>query len=46
MEQSIGSVVSKIEAVIVKLEAMERAKTKRRESVNRLLSSVNEVNIV
>jgi hypothetical protein len=44
MEHSIGSIVSKIDAVIVKLEIMERAKLKRREVLGRLLDGVAEVN--
>lgn len=43
MEHSIGSIVSKIDAVIVKLEAMERAKLKRRDVLGRLLDGVMEV---
>lgn len=42
MEHSIGSIVSKIDAVIVKLEAMERAKMKRRDVLGRLLDGVME----
>ncbi|KAM4810021.1 polycystin-2 [Rhinophrynus dorsalis] len=42
MEHSIGSIVSKIDAVIIKLEAMERAKLKRREVLGRLLDGVTE----
>ncbi|KAG2465855.1 polycystin-2 [Polypterus senegalus] len=42
MEHSIGSIVSKIDAVIVKLEAMERAKLKRRDVLTRLLDGVME----
>ncbi|XP_053260076.1 polycystin-2 isoform X2 [Podarcis raffonei] len=42
MEHSIGSIVSKIDAVIVKLEAMERAKLKRKEVLGRLLDGVTE----
>uniref|UniRef100_A0A3Q3VWT3 Polycystin-2 n=1 Tax=Mola mola TaxID=94237 RepID=A0A3Q3VWT3_MOLML len=42
MEHSIGSIVSKIDAVIVKLEAMERAKVKRRDVLGRLLDGVLE----
>ncbi|XP_030643868.1 polycystin-2 [Chanos chanos] len=42
MEHSIGSIVSKIDAVIVKLEAMERAKVKRRDVLARLLDGVME----
>lgn len=43
MEHSIGSIVSKIDAVIVKLEAMERAKLKRRDVLGKLLEGVLEV---
>lgn len=43
MEHSIGSIVSKIDAVIVKLETMERAKLKRRDVLSRLLDGVMEV---
>src|SRR6218665_875608 len=43
MEPSIGSIVSKIDAVLVKLEAMERAKAKRRETMAKLLDSITEV---
>lgn len=43
MEHSIGSIVSKIDAVIVKLETMERAKVKRRDVLGRLLDGVMEV---
>nr|XP_002119742.1 polycystin-2 isoform X2 [Ciona intestinalis] len=42
MEHSIGSIVSKIDAVIVKLEAMERAKLKRRETMGKLLDNITE----
>ena len=45
MEHSIGSIVSKIDAVIVKLEAMERAKLKRRDVLGRLLDRVTEVSV-
>ena len=43
MEHSIGSIVSKIDAVLVKLEAMERAKSRRRETMSKLLDSITEV---
>lgn len=43
MEHSIGSIVSKMDAVIVKLEVMERANLKRRDVVGRLLDGVIEV---
>uniref|UniRef100_A0A8C9XK35 Polycystin-2 n=1 Tax=Sander lucioperca TaxID=283035 RepID=A0A8C9XK35_SANLU len=42
MEHSIGSIVSKIDAVIVKLETMERAKLKRRDVLGKLLDGVME----
>ncbi|KAM6972276.1 polycystin-2 isoform 2-T2 [Aplochiton taeniatus] len=42
MEHSIGSIVSKIDAVIVKLETMERVKLKRRDVLGRLLDGVLE----
>ncbi|XP_032419472.1 polycystin-2 isoform X1 [Xiphophorus hellerii] len=42
MEHSIGSIVSKIDAVIVKLEGMERAKLKRKDVLGRLLDGVME----
>jgi len=42
MEHSIGSIVSKIDAVLVKLEAMERAKSRRRETMSKLLDSITE----
>lgn len=43
LEHSIGSIVSKIDAVLVKLETMEKAKYKRRETMARLLQSITEV---
>ncbi|ELT89098.1 hypothetical protein CAPTEDRAFT_41300, partial [Capitella teleta] len=42
MEHSIGSIVSKIDAVLVKLEAMEKAKSKRRETMSKILDSITE----
>ena len=45
MEHSIGSIVSKIDAVLVKLEAMEKAKLKRRETMGKILDSITEVRI-
>ena len=45
MEHSIGSIVSKIDAVLVKLEAMERAKSKRRETMSKILDSITEVGV-
>jgi len=43
MEHSIGSIVSKIDAVLVKLDTMEKAKTRRRETMSKLLDSIIEV---
>jgi len=43
MEHSIGSIVSKIDAVLVKLEAMEQTKARRRQTVGHLLDSIAEV---
>ena len=45
MEHSIGSIVSKIDAVLVKLEAMEKAKLKRRETMGKILDSITEVRV-
>ncbi|XP_042324484.1 polycystin-2 isoform X2 [Sceloporus undulatus] len=42
MEHSIGSIVSKVDAVIVKLEVMEKTKLKRKEVLSRLLDGVTE----
>nr|XP_057936793.1 polycystin-2 [Doryrhamphus excisus] len=42
MEHSIGSIVSKIDAVIVKLEAMERVTHKRRDVLGRLFEGAME----
>ena len=44
MEHSIGSIVSKIDAVLVKLEAMEKMRLKRKETMGKLLDHLNEVN--
>ena len=46
MEHSIGSIVSKIDAVLVKLEAMEKAKLKRRETMGKILDSITEVRVL
>ena len=43
MEHSIGSIVSKIDAVLVKLEAMEKMRLKRKETMGKLLDHLNEV---
>ncbi|KAM7305363.1 polycystin-2 [Ixodes scapularis] len=42
MEHSIGSIVSKIDAVLVKMESMEKAKAHRRENMNKILDSISE----
>jgi len=42
VEHSIGSIVSKIDAVLLKLEAMDKAKIKRRETMTKLLDSIVE----
>lgn len=42
MEHSISSIVSKIDGVLIKLEAMEKAKLKRKETMGKLLDSINE----
>lgn len=44
VENSIGSIVSKIDAVLLKLEAMDKAKIKRRETMTKLLDSMGEQN--
>lgn len=46
MEHSIGSIVSKIDTVLVKLEGMEKAKLKRREAMTQLLDSIAAVSKV
>ena len=45
MENSIGNIVSKIDAVLNKMAAMDRAKVKRRENMNKILNTIAEVNI-
>ena len=42
VEHSIGSIVSKIDAVLLKLEAMDKAKIKRRETMTKLLDGISE----
>jgi len=42
LEHSIGNIVSKIDSVLLKLEAMDKAKIKRRETMNRLLDNISE----
>lgn len=41
-EQSVGSIVSKVESVLMKLEAMDQAKAKRRDTMSRLIESISE----
>ncbi|XP_065286738.1 polycystin-2-like isoform X1 [Dermacentor albipictus] len=42
MEHSIGSIVSKIDAVLVKMEAMEKAKANRRDTMSKILDTISE----
>ena len=42
MEKSVGSIVTKIDAVIVKLEAMEKNKAKKREAMSRILETMHK----
>ena len=42
VEHSIGSIVSKIDAVLLKLEAMDKAKIKRREHMSKLLDHIGD----
>jgi polycystin 2 len=42
VEHSIGSIVSKIDSVLVKLEEMERQKEKRRKEFTRLITDAHE----
>ena len=39
MEHSIGSIVSKIDAVLVKLEGIEKVKARRRETIGKILDN-------
>ena len=41
MEHSIGSIVSKIDAVLVKLEGIEKVKARRRETMGKLLDNAD-----
>lgn len=41
-ENSVSTIVSKVESVLVKLETMELAKTKRRETMSRLIDSIGD----
>ena len=42
MEKSVGSIVTKIDAVIIKLEAMEKNKAKKREAMSRILETMQK----
>ncbi|XP_022247733.1 polycystin-2-like, partial [Limulus polyphemus] len=42
MEHSIGSIVSKVDAVLMKMNGMEQAKAKRRENVSKILDTISE----
>merc|ERR1712038_2119715 len=42
MERSVGSIVTKIDAVIVKLEGMEKSKAKKREQMSRILEQMDD----
>jgi polycystin 2 len=44
MEYSIGNIVSRIDGVLTKLEALEKGKMKRREALTRVLNSISEDN--
>uniref|UniRef100_A0A4W3GDS1 Polycystin 2 like 1, transient receptor potential cation channel n=1 Tax=Callorhinchus milii TaxID=7868 RepID=A0A4W3GDS1_CALMI len=45
LEHLIGNTVSKIDAITIKLEIMERNKVKRKDMMGKLLDSIHEVNI-
>ena len=42
MEHSIGSIVTKIDAVLVKLETMEKGKAKRKATMSKILTTITE----
>ena len=42
LEHSIGSIVSKIDAVLIKLDSMEKNKTKRRDTMSKILDTITE----
>ena len=46
MDSSIGNIVGRIESVLAQLEAIERAKLKRRENMSKILDKLNEVKII
>lgn len=42
MEKSVGSIVTKIDAVLAKLETMERGRNKRRQTMSKILGTITE----
>ena len=42
MEHSIGSIVSKIDAVLLKLESMESGRAKRKARMSKILGTITE----
>ncbi|XP_037094616.1 polycystin-2-like [Pollicipes pollicipes] len=42
MEHSIGSIVSKIDAVLIKLEGMEKSKQKKKETMGKMLDQISD----
>lgn len=44
METSVGSIVNKIDAVLIKLEAMEKLKMRHQEEMTKIIDQINRVN--
>ena len=42
LEHSIGSIVSKIDEVLVKLDSMEKNKSKRKDAMSKILDNITE----
>ena len=42
METAIGSIVTKIDAVLIKLEKMENHKNKRKAAMSNIMTTINE----
>ena len=42
LEHSIGSIVSKIDAALLKLDSMEKNKNKRKEAMSKILDTITE----
>ena len=42
MEKSIGSIVGKLDRIIIKFDAMEKNKARRREAMTKILEGVHE----